>query len=197
MDTQNNTQKKLLRKGLCTRRADFRREDSALWTEHSRAAQSLVRDSPLWRKAESVGLYMPIRGEVDISPLVTEALTLKKQVLLPRCRKEDPGIMDFVHCVDMNDLVPGVYDILEPAAHCPVRETPPDLLLVPCVGMDRQGFRLGYGGGYYDRHLSRPDWQTCARLGVIFSFQLVDQLPRDPWDTPLSGWVHEKELVWL
>lgn len=197
MDKQNNTQKKMLRKGLCTRRADFRRENPDLWADNSRATVSFIRDSPLWRKAESVGLYMPIRGEVNVSLLVDEAIAECKQVFLPRCRPEDPGIMDFVHYTSPGDLVPGVYDILEPAPHCPVREAPPDLLLVPCVGMDRHGFRLGYGGGYYDRHLSRPDWQSCLRLGVIFSFQLVEALPHDSWDSPLSGWVNEQELVWI
>lgn len=197
MHEHNNTQKKLLRKGLVAQRTAFFRENPAEWALFSTAAQTLVLDSALWRKAENVGLYMPIRAEVDIAPLVGQAIAAGKQVFLPRCRTNESGMMDFVRCKGMQDLVPGVYDILEPAAHCVVREAPPDLLLVPCVGMDRNGYRLGYGGGYYDRHLSRPDWQSCARLGVLFSFQLQDQLPRDPWDTPLSGWVHEKELVWV
>lgn len=197
MHTDNNTQKNLLRKGLCSRRSLFRKERFQEWTDHSRAAQSLVRDSPAWRKAQSVGLYMPVRGELDLVPLIDEAMAAGKTVILPRCSKEVSGIMDFVHCADKSALTPGPYNIPEPHAACPVHDTPPDLLLVPCVGMDRHGFRLGYGGGYYDRHLSRPDWFGCVRLGVIFSFQLSDTLPHDPWDAPLNGWVTEKELIWL
>lgn len=197
MHSENNTQKKKLRKGLIAQRSAFWRDNPQDWTAWSRSVQTLVRESALWRKAQSVGLYMPIRGEVDITPLIPEAMAAGRTVLLPRCRPQEMGIMDFVRVESMELLVPGTYDIREPHADCPVWSTPPDLLLLPCVGLDRSGVRLGYGGGYYDRHLSRPDWQGIPRLGIIFSFQLVDALPHDSWDAHLGGWASEKELVCL
>lgn len=197
MHSANNTQKKMLRKGLTAKRFSFWRENPLDWAAWSRSAQVLVRESAQWRKAQTVGLYMPIRGEVDLCPLIAEAMAEGRTVLLPRCRPQEMGVMDFVRVESTERLVPGAYNILEPDADCPVLDAPPDLLLVPCVGMDRSGLRLGYGGGYYDRHLARPDWQGVARLGVLFSFQLVEHLPHDNWDAGLSGWVSEKEIVWL
>lgn len=195
-----DSRKLVLRKALRAERTAFFRQQPGEWRSASQRALSLLRDSSAWRKAEVVGMYMPILGELDIAPLVYEAMSQGRTVLLPRCRTDNSGVMDFVHCTAKEQLSPGTYNILEPDESCPVVETPPDLLLTPCVGLDRQGYRLGNGGGYYDRHFARPDWQACARpfrLAVIFSLQLRNTLPHDPWDMPLNGWVTEKELVWL
>lgn len=199
MCNRNASAKEALRKAMREKRTAFFRSSPLLWQDHSQRTTALLRDSPVWRKAECVGLYMPAHGELDISPLVFEAMNQGRTVLLPRCRPGERGIMDFAHCTGKDQLAKGFYGLTEPDAACPVVDAPPDLLLVPCVALDKQGYRLGYGGGYYDRHLSRPDWQGQPpfRLGVLFSFQLVDTVPRESWDTPLDGWVTEKELQWL
>lgn len=196
----SDPRKLALRKALRMERSAFFRQSPDAWRSASRLTLTLLRDSPAWRKAQIVAMYMPLPGELDISPLVFEAMNQGRTVLLPRCRKDKAGVMDFVRCDSREHLFPGTYNILEPDESCPVVETPPDLLLTPCVGLDRAGYRLGNGGGYYDRHFARPDWQARTqpfRLAVIFSLQLQDALPRDPWDIPLDGWVTEKELVWL
>jgi len=59
------------------------------------------------------------------------------------------------------------------------------------VGGDQRGYRLGYGGGYYDRMLSQPAWQKISTLGILFDFALWDHLPHDPWDRPLTGFCTE------
>ncbi|MEX1324168.1 MAG: 5-formyltetrahydrofolate cyclo-ligase, partial [Synechococcaceae cyanobacterium] len=66
------------------------------------------------------------------------------------------------------------------------------LLLVPALAVDLQGLRLGYGGGWYDRLRSRPDWRRVPALAVLPSGCLVPRLPRDPWDVPFSGWISER-----
>ncbi|MCZ0903982.1 5-formyltetrahydrofolate cyclo-ligase, partial [Microcoleus sp. HI-ES] len=62
-----------------------------------------------------------------------------------------------------------------------------DLMLGPSVGCDVRGYRLGYGGGYYDRMLSLAEWESKVTIGIIFEFALIPQLPVDPWDLPLHG----------
>jgi 5-formyltetrahydrofolate cyclo-ligase len=84
-------------------------------------------------------------------------------------------------------LQSGAFGILEPAADWPqlvVSEV--DLILVPCLGCDRAGYRLGYGGGFYDRLLADPDWAQIPTIGITFSPMWVETLPIDLWDRPLD-----------
>ena len=88
------------------------------------------------------------------------------------------------------------YGMLEPEASLPlVPIETVDLILIPCVGCDRASYRLGYGGGYYDRLLSQPPWQDKPTLGITFSFAYLEQLSPDPWDRRLQGVCTEVSLI--
>jgi 5-formyltetrahydrofolate cyclo-ligase len=62
-----------------------------------------------------------------------------------------------------------------------------DLMLVPAVALDRQGYRLGYGGGYYDRLRANPLWGNIPTIGIAFDFAYIEALPIDPWDLQLDA----------
>lgn len=82
----------------------------------------------------------------------------------------------------------GHYGILEPDPALPqLLAENIDLLLVPAVAIDRGGYRLGYGGGYYDRLRADPCWRQIPTIGIVFDFAYVDSLPIDPWDLPLDA----------
>jgi 5-formyltetrahydrofolate cyclo-ligase len=68
------------------------------------------------------------------------------------------------------------------------------LLLVPALACDAEGIRLGYGGGWYDRLRADPAWAQVPALAVLPRGCRVEQLPRDPWDVPLQGWIDEDGL---
>ncbi|PSB05416.1 5-formyltetrahydrofolate cyclo-ligase, partial [filamentous cyanobacterium CCP2] len=88
------------------------------------------------------------------------------------------------------------YNIPEPSSEAPHLEAHDvDLILVPAVACDRDGYRLGYGGGFYDRLLSSPEWADKPAIGIVFDFAFLPKLPSDPWDRPLSGVCTESAFV--
>ena len=144
----------------------------------SLAVLERVRAFAPYREARSVMAYMACRGELDLSPVIADALAQGKTLLLPRC--EAPGIMTARRVTDLSQLVSGAYGLIEPAQCCAV--FPPeeiDLILVPGTAFDASGGRLGQGGGYYDRFLART---KALRAGVCHDFALIACVPAQAHD---------------
>ncbi|CCH49380.1 5-formyltetrahydrofolate cyclo-ligase [Pseudodesulfovibrio piezophilus] len=185
--------KKELRKKLLTKRSSLPQKTIL---DASNAAMELLRQIPEWKTAREILVYWPIRGELDVRPLITELWQRQVSVLMPRCRPDAYGEMDLACASCEDDLTPGPFSIMEPDAHkCPsVQECSPDLAIIPGVCFDRRGYRLGFGGGYYDRLLATPDMQLALKIGVGYTFQLIEELPIQPWDMPVDIVCTEEEL---
>lgn len=142
---------------------------------------------PELHEASSVLLYLPIQGEVDTWPLCHHCWASGLEVLLPRCRANEPGLMDFFIVTDSSQLGPGTYGITEPlpnkARLCPAPK--PEILFIPAVAFDSQGYRLGFGGGYYDRFLASSECLGLT-IGLAYDFQILPNLPVEPWDFPVD-----------
>jgi 5-formyltetrahydrofolate cyclo-ligase len=150
--------------------------------ESSVRACALLLAQPEWQAAASVLLYAPMAGELDVWPVVEAALAAGKVVGLPRFvaaagRYEVREVRDLTR-----DIVAGHYGIREPGAHCEVLNRL-DFILVPGVGFDRRGCRLGRGKGYYDQLLATVSGATC---GVAFEEQMVPEVPVEPHDRHLD-----------
>ena len=145
---------------------------------------SRLKQQAVWQSAELILFFAPLPGEVDIWPLLAEALKAGKTAALPRfdstanayvaCRVENPD----------HDLVRGKLGIREPGALCS-QIIPPkvDLVLVPGVAFDLNGHRLGRGKGYYDQLLASLRGRKC---GVAFDQQVLDEVPTEAHDVRLD-----------
>ena len=134
--------------------------------------------------------YCSFNNEPDLSALLS-----KRHVWgLPRC--EDKTLVWHRWFPRSRwPLRPGAYGITEPDPNSPLVEPyKVDLILVPCVACDVEGYRLGYGGGFYDRMLSDATWKTKTTIGIVFEYARLPQLPRDDWDVPLDGICTESGL---
>ena len=163
------------------------------------AAERLVATAQ-WREADSVLLYMAVRGEMETRIVLELALERGKQVFLPRC---PPGksLMEIAAIRSRQDLSAGRFGILEPCASCrgldPERDEFPSVALVPGVAFDRRGNRLGHGQGFYDRFFSQAVAGKMQRVGFAHAFQVLDLpalLQPQAWDIPMHALCTEKEF---
>ncbi len=150
---------------------------------HSRALCRQVLDWPVYRRAEVICGYVPLRREADVTPLLRDVLSGLRQLVLPRVEGE--GRMTLRRVEALEALVPGAYGIPEPGEDAPqVAPEEIELLLVPLEAVDHTGMRLGKGGGYYDRLLPRVRGMA---VGMALPWQWVSRVPREPWDRPLQA----------
>lgn len=188
-------EKEILRRQLLDKRSAMRGPDV---DSMSRSIVETVMGLEQWTRAQEILLYWPIRNEVDVRALLRDAWGSGKKLFMPCCRKNEPGEMDFGVVRAEADLVPGSFGIKEPCgSRCEFSDAvSPDIVIVPGVGFDRRGYRIGFGGGYYDRFLSRPQKDDFLSVGVCYDFQLVDGFPVETWDKAVQLVCTDKELIW-
>jgi len=161
----------------------------------SMAIQDRVRKLPAFQSAGVIVAYVACRNEVQTGPLIAEALKRGIRVALPVTDTVKKEICARVISEYPGDLVPGAYGILEPNPSCTaISPEELDLVLVPGVGFDPAGFRLGFGGGYYDRLLLRLPEKTIT-VGLAYRFQVVETVFPEPHDRRVRYIVTETGLI--
>ncbi len=146
-----------------------------------------LRILPDFEKARKVAAYWPIRGEPDLRSFMAELIDAGKTVLLPVVVRKDAPV-EFHRWYPGCKMTRGVWNIPVPAAAEP---DIPDVVLSPLVGVDRDGFRLGNGGGYYDRTLAAFPEKPLV-IGVGFAFCRIPTIFPMPWDVPMDIVVTEE-----
>ena len=150
-----------------------------------------IIESASFRYSDILLTYSPVGFEIDVSEVIQEAYRRGKKVAFPKCNA--PGQMTFYFCDSTNELIPGFKDIPEPSAdNQPYAGEPNALCLVPGLVFDRHGFRIGSGGGYYDRFLS---YFTGSSVGVIYSDFLVDSVYKSRFDRSVNALVCEAGII--
>lgn len=143
---------------------------------------------PVVKAAGTILLYHGMGAELDTARLIPSLLVMGKRVALPRCT-EEPGIMDARLVDGETVLVRHRYGMMEPGLDCPVVPSNQiDLILVPGLAFDRSCYRLGQGGGYYDRYLEHYSGATVALCRDRF---LLDAVPNESHDSRVNQVVTE------
>lgn len=170
-------------------------------SQQRQAARGLYRQlaqHPAFRRARHVSLYLPMDGEIDPRLLLREAQKRGKATYLPVLSAWPRTKMVFQRVRPGETFKPNRFRIPEPRTN-PARQRKIwalDLVLMPLVGFDEHGGRLGMGGGFYDRSLAyrarRNTWRKPTLLGLAHECQKVERLSQASWDVPLEGTVSER-----
>ncbi|GAB4505817.1 MAG: 5-formyltetrahydrofolate cyclo-ligase [Anaerolineales bacterium] len=158
----------------------------------TRASAAICGHIETWRfflRSDVILTYLPMRGEVDVIPLLMRHP--EKRWLVPRILPEENHRMA-LHVYDAQRLVRHKFGMLEPDADLP--EVPPaevQLVLTPGLAYDRRGWRLGYGGGYFDRFLQNFEGVS---VGVVYAALFLETIPHGEFDVPVDWVVTEQGL---
>lgn len=147
-----------------------------LFVENRELGAAIAKKGP-------IAVYLASKEEIDLTDFITAALSFGCALVAPRWNGTE---YELVRVEDLETLVKGPHGILEPPAGPVVQPKEVRAWLVPGLAFTRQGGRLGYGGGWYDRFLCRVP-KRVPKIGVAYAFQLVDELPTEPHDIRLMS----------
>lgn len=182
-----------------TLRRELRARRAAIPSLQRRAAARAAADHALRllqaRRCRRIALYLAYGSELDTAPLLAglrrRGCTISLPVVCSGSR------MQLVVVQPGSSLQRNRYGIREPASRRPLSpRNRLDAILLPLVGFDAHRYRLGTGGGYYDRWLARPrSYKRPLYLGYGYAMQQTDRVPHDPWDVRLDAVITEKGLL--
>ena len=179
-------EKKVLRKFLINRRSE-------LGPSIDFQSNILNNIKPLIEEIENeyIGTYISFRDELDTKKLNQYLLERELNLALPAIDFQTKEINFFMYNKN-TELIENKFSILEPKNKDKVIF--PKIILIPLLGYSKSGFRLGYGGGYYDKYLSKNGIGDVKKIGIAFSFQEVEEIPVEDHDERLDWILTEKHL---
>ncbi len=147
----------------------------------SEKLEKLFIASPLYQQAKTIYGYLPYNQEVRTVPMLERALRDGKRVAVPKVYGDE---MKFIYMDDLTAVETGYAGIPEPIEDGPVADDPTALVLMPGLAFDKEGHRIGYGGGFYDKFLSaEPGHPTLA---LCYEFQMQEHLETEEFDIPVD-----------
>jgi 5-formyltetrahydrofolate cyclo-ligase len=154
-------------------------------------------NSNLFKASKNIAIYLPIKNEVDTQELIKKIWADGKNCYLPVVRKES-NTLDFYLYQEGDELLLNSYKILEPKTDAKkyIAAQDLDLVIVPILGFDKDCYRLGFGGGYYDRTFAFKNGALRGSkpylVGIAYAEQKLPALDHEPWDIPVDEIVTEK-----
>lgn len=188
--------KKSLRKSLRAARRNLPVEYRQRALRH---ALRYANQSGLFLKGRRWGFYLPMGEEFDALPLLNQALHMGKSCFVPVTANRMAQPLRFARLDGKHGLTHNRYGIIEPHGRALLNARWLDVLMMPLVGFDDQGHRLGMGGGYYDATLAylntRKRWRRPYLVGLAFACQRAESIPAERWDIRLDAVLTEHGLL--
>lgn len=170
--------KKELRRRIRERKRAMTEEEIVTRSE---ALGKAFTDTSLYREAKTIYGYLPYNQEVRTVPMLEQALRDGKKVAVPKVVGDE---MVFIYLSDLTQVEKGYAGIPEPVADEPVAHDETALVLMPGLAFDREGHRIGYGGGFYDKFLQREPMHPT--LALCYEFQMLEHLETEEHDIPVD-----------
>ncbi|MEH7492786.1 5-formyltetrahydrofolate cyclo-ligase [Neobacillus niacini] len=184
------SEKKIIRKEMQESLAQLTKP----YYEHysTKIATTLYMDED-WLNAKVIGITISKEPEVDTYQIIRKAWEVGKEVVVPKCNPKDKTLT-FRKITEFSQLESVFYGLLEPIIEQTMEVYPEDidLLFVPGLAYTSEGYRLGFGGGYYDRYLTSYYGKT---LSLAFHFQVIPQFPIEKHDIPVSKIITNDEVI--
>lgn len=184
--------KKSLRNDTLAKREAFSKNEE----EHQKASQKIMdrlKSSPEYQQAHTIMCFVSYSDEVITHDFIKDALKEEKKVFVPHILRPEK-VMVPAEIIDFDkDLAPGYFNILSPREdEVRIKDAKEiDLVVTPGVLFDAKGYRIGYGGGFYDRFFQHLD-KKVPRIAIAFELQKSDQdLPRDAFDEAVDALITE------
>ena len=166
-------------------RKEIREKKRAMTPEQiEKASHALAQQffaTSYYREAKTLYGYLPYNQEVRTEPILLQALKDGKKVAVPKVYGDT---MHFIYLEDMNGIEKGYAGIPEPVADEPVAADETALVLMPGLAFDKEGHRIGYGGGFYDKFLSAEP--THPTVALCYDFQMLPNLETEEFDVPVD-----------
>lgn len=166
-----------------------------------RAIRAALVRLGVFRRGAHVALYLPMRGEVDVRPCLDIARRHGSHLYVPRVVSRRRRQMLFAPWTEGGAQRTNAFGILEPGTAAGARPAIGlDTVVLPLVGFDSSGNRLGMGAGFYDRALRRrldrsATWRRPRLIGVAYACQQLPVIPASPWDVPLDLVITERGVI--
>jgi len=167
--------------------------DKSTYEQHSFEIAKKLYQLPLWKIANTIALTISRSPEVDTWQIIRSGWLEGKRIVVPKCLPESKQMI-FRKITSFEQLESVYFGLYEPKENQTeeVSQQEIDLMIVPGVAFNRQGYRIGFGGGYYDRYLQKFKGETVS---LAFSIQVLQELPIEKHDIPVKTIITEKELI--
>jgi len=187
--------KKILRKEILAKRKNINTVEKE---EKDRKILEKFYESKYYIEAKNIFIYISYDSEINTKGIINKALMDNKKIYVPRTEFKT-RLMDAVKITSLDNLIESEYGILEPSAEKPhIDPNGLDLIVVPGVAFDRNGGRMGYGAGFYDRYfekISKDNMKKVIKLALAYDFQILEKIPMNEQDVPVNYIITESKFI--
>lgn len=159
--------------------------------QQSDTIMSTFFSTDYYKRAKVVMFYVDMRNEVMTKGAIEETLSKGKRVVVPRVKK-GYGLLA-IEIKSLDELEPGTFGVLEPPEKEEIFLDDIDVVVVPGVVFDKKGYRIGYGGGYYDNFLPKLK-ANAKKIAVAFEIQMIDLVPAESHDVKMDLIITDKRI---